>query len=264
MKDITGKRFGQLTALRPNYKDPNTGWRWVFQCTCGNEIDAAPGYLSKRVQDGHNPSCGCDRKAPRRFAEHITNHPLYPYWARMVDACSNPKHPQFNECRAYKIKVCDAWRRSPETFIEDMAPHFDPTLSNPRFVRLIRHKDYEPGNVAWLTASEANLNQNRCFPVDTPIGRMSVTKAAKRFGVNKYALRRAIERGESLSPFFGEFSPKNPTTPRTERVLVPTVEGEFITLSEAARRSGLGRVTIYERMRRNWPIERLLEPVNPH
>lgn len=264
MKDITGQRFGQLTALRPNYKDSNGEWRWVFLCTCGNEVDATPRYLARRVQDGHVPNCGCSKRSrtldAHQLAARVTHHPLYGYWARMVDTCSNPKNPLFKESRAYGIKVCDAWRHSPETFFKDMEPLFDPSAEGQRFVRLLRHKDYEPGNVAWVSASEANDNQDRCLKIDTPEGQMSITRAAKRFKLNRYALRRAVERGESLEPFFGSFTPKQPITRKPGRVLVPTPEGELLTLTEASRRSGVGRVTIYERMKRGWPVDRLLEP----
>ena len=37
MKDLTNKRFGSLTAIRPDGKNKNNQYFWVSQCDCGNE-----------------------------------------------------------------------------------------------------------------------------------------------------------------------------------------------------------------------------------
>lgn len=63
-KDITGKRFGKLTALEPTDKrNPNNGSIiWKCRCDCGNEIEVTATELhSKQVQ-----SCGCLYKSTRK------------------------------------------------------------------------------------------------------------------------------------------------------------------------------------------------------
>ena len=52
--DITGQKFGHLTAIR--YL--NNG-RWLCKCDCGNEIEATTSQL--RING--RTSCGCDRKS---------------------------------------------------------------------------------------------------------------------------------------------------------------------------------------------------------
>jgi len=54
-KDITGVRFGKLTAVKSLYRKSNGAYTWLFNCDCGNtrEIEA------RRVSRLVNPSCGC-------------------------------------------------------------------------------------------------------------------------------------------------------------------------------------------------------------
>ena len=54
--DITGKRYGKLTALYPLDRLTSTGSvYWRCRCDCGNEVEASVSDLNK----GNNKSCGC-------------------------------------------------------------------------------------------------------------------------------------------------------------------------------------------------------------
>jgi len=56
MKDISGKRFGMLTALYPTGEKTSRGsYFWHCKCDCGNEKDIPSGDLLS----GHTGSCGC-------------------------------------------------------------------------------------------------------------------------------------------------------------------------------------------------------------
>lgn len=56
-KDITGARFGHLTAIRCVQRRPT---KWLFQCDCGNEAVV----MSISVTTGKTKSCGCLRRRP--------------------------------------------------------------------------------------------------------------------------------------------------------------------------------------------------------
>ena len=56
--DLTGKRFGSLTAICIDHTDPKYGVAWRCKCDCGNEV-VVFAYSLKR---GHTKSCGCIRK----------------------------------------------------------------------------------------------------------------------------------------------------------------------------------------------------------
>lgn len=57
LKDITGQKFGKLTAIaRVGFIPPN-GSVWLFKCECGNEKAIPLKYVKSRTT-----SCGCAHK----------------------------------------------------------------------------------------------------------------------------------------------------------------------------------------------------------
>ena len=71
VKDITGLKFGNLTAIRFDHKVKSkhgTVHYWLFRCVCGKEV-----VCSKcNVLNGHTSSCGC--LAIKRTIEANTRH----------------------------------------------------------------------------------------------------------------------------------------------------------------------------------------------
>jgi hypothetical protein len=58
MADITGERYGRLTAIKPTEERDNSSIKWLFQCDCGNEKIISV----NNVRHGNTKSCGCLRK----------------------------------------------------------------------------------------------------------------------------------------------------------------------------------------------------------
>lgn len=54
--DLTGRRFGKLTALKPLGAPNGRNHRWLCRCDCGGEMSAQVGNL----RNGKTKSCGCD------------------------------------------------------------------------------------------------------------------------------------------------------------------------------------------------------------
>lgn len=60
-KDITGQRFGKLTALYPTEGRGSDGTLiWHCKCDCGGEVDAP----LRQLTNGYRKSCGCLSKPP--------------------------------------------------------------------------------------------------------------------------------------------------------------------------------------------------------
>lgn len=57
IKDITGQRFGLLTAIRAVGNDRYGRKQWLFKCDCGNDIVCS----ENNVMTGNTKSCGCLR-----------------------------------------------------------------------------------------------------------------------------------------------------------------------------------------------------------
>lgn len=58
VRDLTGKKFGRLTALRYDHLDDKHREIWLFECDCGNQKLIPAPY----VINGYTQSCGCRRK----------------------------------------------------------------------------------------------------------------------------------------------------------------------------------------------------------
>ncbi|MGO0885167.1 hypothetical protein ACTPDI_20555 [Clostridioides difficile] len=57
--DLTGKKFGRLTAIKSTNKKAKSGhYIWICKCDCGNEIETAENNLTM----GRTKSCGCLKK----------------------------------------------------------------------------------------------------------------------------------------------------------------------------------------------------------
>lgn len=68
IKDLTGQRFGRLTALRRLDEKTGTGYAWLCRCDCGNETKVSANALLS----GGTKSCGCGKiEALRRKARDI-------------------------------------------------------------------------------------------------------------------------------------------------------------------------------------------------
>ena len=90
-KDITGQRFGKLTALYDTgvTSKHKQGHIWHFRCDCGNEKDIP---LS-RVLSGQTNSCGCYLKSKGEYRiEEILNHLSISYKnQKTFENCRNPR-----------------------------------------------------------------------------------------------------------------------------------------------------------------------------
>ncbi|MBR3188168.1 MAG: transcriptional regulator [Lachnospiraceae bacterium] len=60
-RDLTGRRFGKLTAVGPTGEQKNGYTIWLCKCDCGNVVRAPSRYLKY----GWVTSCGCVERKPR-------------------------------------------------------------------------------------------------------------------------------------------------------------------------------------------------------
>ena len=54
--DLTGQKFGKLTALLVDHTHKKHGAYWLCSCECGNEA----AVLSAHLRSGNTISCGCE------------------------------------------------------------------------------------------------------------------------------------------------------------------------------------------------------------
>jgi hypothetical protein len=158
--DVTGKRFGRLTAQWPAGR---TIWviHWLCLCDCGNLRVVALGAL----RNGNQKSCGCykqDFQRKRHLRHGHTKHgqsptSTYTAWANMLKRCDNPNNPEYRNYGARGIKVCKRWYKF-ENFLADMG---EKPAAHLTIERVNNNKGYMKSNCTWATRREQSLNTRR-------------------------------------------------------------------------------------------------------
>lgn len=68
-KDLTGQKFGKLTAKQPIFNENKKRYDWVCQCDCGNDIIV----LGSSLTSGNTQSCGCIKSMGESNVKKILN-----------------------------------------------------------------------------------------------------------------------------------------------------------------------------------------------
>lgn len=158
MIDITGQRFGRLTAIEPTGQSLNKYILWRCKCDCGNEHIAR----SHDLRQGTTKSCGCllretaTRMGKSNTTHGMTNAPEYYTWEAMKQRCCNPKDISYKRYGGRGIKICKRWLDSFENFYADMGPRPTPEHT---IQRIDNDKGYSPANCKWVPWQEQYSNR---------------------------------------------------------------------------------------------------------
>ncbi len=149
-----GNRFGRLVVQYPAQRK---GY-WVFLCDCGTTKES----LGSNIASGKISSCGCYRNeasAARKLRHGLTETKEYRSWCHIKNRCYNPNNPFYKHYGGRGIGMCERWRDSFESFLEDVGPAPSGQHS---IDRVDNDGDYEPGNVRWADRmTQAGNKSNR-------------------------------------------------------------------------------------------------------
>jgi hypothetical protein len=192
-KDLTGLKFGHLTALRyVGVRKQNSFWD--FGCVCGAVIQKAASEIVHLQKCGVLSSCGClqhESAAAKKRTHGMSGHPLYKVWKSMRARCKNPKDQGWKNYGGRGVTVCEEWDRSFEVFYADMSPTYEAGL---QIDRIDNNAGYSPGNCRWVTGSENcnNKSTNRRVNGET------LTEISKRTGIGFDTLWHRLDKGWPL------------------------------------------------------------------
>ena len=106
--NITGQKFGRLTAIKFIEMRKNYHQYWLFKCDCGKEkVIKMDCVLCK-----HTKSCGClnlELVSRRSFKHGMSKNRFYKIWVGMKQRCSNKNSAYYKDYGGRGIIVCKEW-----------------------------------------------------------------------------------------------------------------------------------------------------------
>lgn len=153
-KDLTGLKFGYLTALYPDKtKRKAHSTYWMCRCDCGKTRL----LQSYQLTSGKVTSCGCKNMRTLKHNIICQNKRLYSLYTSMIARCHNPKSISYKCYGAKGISVCHEWKTNFESFLcWSMKNGYADNLS---IDRIDNSKGYEPSNCRWVTFREQYINK---------------------------------------------------------------------------------------------------------
>lgn len=177
----------------------------------------------------------------------MIKHPLYNVWRGIVRRCLSKTHWAYPHYGGRGITICDRWKNSFMAFVGDIGPR--PSLKH-TVERINNGGHYEPGNCKWATWDEQANNRRTSFLVKIG-GEVKTARQWDRlkglsYGTVWHRVKNGWPESALLNPVYA--------------AKTVYLDGERVSISEAARRKGLSRNTIQSRITRGCPVSDLFAP----
>lgn len=200
VKDLTGKRFGRLVAVKCVGRTSNGNAKWLCKCDCGGEkVVASWGLVS-----GSTSSCGCIKREQNKamFTTHgeSSSHKtrLYRIWAGIKTRCYNKKHEEsYRKYGAKGIVMCEEWKSSYEAF-RDWALD-NGYKDNLSIDRIDPRGPYSPENCRWATDKQQQNNRSNNHILTFNGIRKTLAEWVDITGFTKSTIEHRLSRGWSVA-----------------------------------------------------------------
>lgn len=190
--DITGQKFGRLTALHRLHNYHKKGTYWLCVCECGNLKECFIGNL----RSGAIKSCGClhDEGNNKKHGQCGTR--LYRIWKSIKQRCHKNYNKNYKNYGGRGIVVCDEWCNNFQLFYGwAMANGYNDNLT---IDRIDVNGNYEPSNCRWATMKQQNNNRrdNKYITIDNVT--KTLTEWCEFYNLNYKMVCARLYKGQSI------------------------------------------------------------------
>ena len=191
--DLTGQRFGKLTAIRFTGESyPGRGRIWLCKCDCGNYIEAPVGRLNAGGIKACKDCTKINHIQGVKIAQSLRREKLYGVWSVMKQRCKNKNNNHFRFYGQRGIKVCDEWANSYSTFREwAFSSGYKEGLS---IERIDVNGDYCPSNCKWIELQEQAYNKTNTCYIIYKNKKVPLSKMIHDLGLDYNIIRNYVRR----------------------------------------------------------------------
>jgi hypothetical protein len=157
----------------------------------------------------------------------------YRVWENMKERCYNKNHKSYKDYGGRGIIVCSEWVSSFESFLEDMgeAPGKEFTID-----RIDNDAGYSKANCRWATKRQQARNRRSSTRVQWEGSTCTVVELSEKIDLPASLIYQRIYSGKPLTD----------EVRKIVRNRVILIDGEELTITEAAEKLGVDRRIIYK------------------
>lgn len=195
--DITGQKFGRMTAIEISHRNGKGRVFWKCRCDCGKEKAVSSWHLRL----GGTKSCGCLHTDFARSGKHSRKHgdacggeltSEYWRWQSMKARCYNPNTKSYPAYGGRGISICERWLKDYGAFLSDMGRCPEGFMLD----RIDVNGNYEPGNCRWVSLSDSLFNRRPRGNQITHDGKtMNQKQWAEQLGISMRRLKTKLRKG---------------------------------------------------------------------
>lgn len=208
-KNISGKKFGRLTAIRFDHGGSGQRFYWLFKCDCGKEKVIRKSH----VVNGACQSCGClhhrrGKDCPT-FKHGMVETKFYRAFCKIREKCYDSNCKDYKHYGARGIK--SEWKNF-EEFKIDMYPSFLKSMSkngarDTTIDRINNNGNYSKENCKWSTYKEQERNRSNNVRYLFRGERLTLPEWCERFNIKLHTVNnRRNRKGESVKKILTDLS----------------------------------------------------------